>query len=266
MSLEIEMTDTTADDDDPSKLQRAIEQLDRKLARKLILHQGVKPSSTIKPTHLLRFLQVAVESRDPLLVAKLLEQKPNINNSIGGQILWIVVEDGNTEIATILVHAGVDLNERSRGRNFIHALSSSIDPRKHRLLLLMIDKRNVNVNIRDFKGNTALYHAVSWQSTQLVTDLLTRGAVIEDNVVTLAASRQNADELVPMLIASQVYDLNTRDRQAISAIMYLITKGDKVEIIKELLDIGVSVDLVNTGGWTSLVFATIFERVRVVSL
>ncbi|XP_058793280.1 serine/threonine-protein phosphatase 6 regulatory ankyrin repeat subunit B-like [Phymastichus coffea] len=180
---------------------------------------------------------------------------------------FYVIEGSDTRMASMSVRAGADPNERTRDLGDLHALIASTSLTKHQLALSMI-RHGADVNARDYKGYTPLYYAVKQQLMHVIFELLQRNAVVEDHVINCAASITEATKFLPLLIESHGNDTETKHRQAGNAIMCLIAQdnSNRVVTIQSLLDCEVPVDLFNSCGWSSLLYAAIFERVDVVKL
>lgn len=102
-------------------------------------------------------------------------------------MLWLVAEDGNTKIATMLVEAGADVNWKSpiepteRGRSDF--LIESDSPKKHRLALLMTE-HGTDINIENSMCDTPLDCAIKKvEPVELVKELIARGTVIDEFII-----------------------------------------------------------------------------------
>lgn len=231
-----------------SELRQAIEQLDRKLARKLIIKENVQPVG-IDKIQFLRFLFMAVQSRDPELVRELLKQKPELDNDEGGRMLWLIAQDGNTEIATMLVEAGADVNWANPSdllqRGLLHFWIASDSPKKHQLALLAME-HGADVWAENLGGDTPLHYAVRKDSFELVQELIERGAIVDEFVVNEAARHPRAVQLVPMLIDGEFECAQTSDDKISLMITYLccneLEEHQILPVIETLMDILVSKD------------------------
>lgn len=202
------------------ELHCAIERLDRKLARKLILDEKVELKS-VRQQSLNIFLKVAVESRDIHLVRKLLELKPDLNSVYGARILWIVADDGDTDIASMLVRAGADVNINNPYRpNFLHIFAASKSPKKLELAVLMMD-HGANLIAEDTNGYTALTYAINNENFNFAKELLKRDAPVEAKDVQQAICSSNVTEWIMLFIENHSTDESSRTERIINVFSWI---------------------------------------------
>lgn len=213
------------------ELYNAIKRMDRKLARKLILDEEIDLTSAGGEQSLNILLRVAVESRDVALVRKLLQLIPHPNEVYIARILWIVVEDGDTEIASMLVRAGADVNMNSPYTpNFLHVLATSKDPRKLELAVLMME-HGANSAAEDIEGFSPLAYAMDNDNYNFAKEILKRNCTIEELDVQVAVIHPDTMKWLHMFV--HVYpeeEIQKKDR--IANIFYWLCEIDFVDLHK----------------------------------
>lgn len=176
----------------------AIEEIDSKRARTDTLEENI-------PKSIPKLVCDAVRARDVERLRELLEHKPKLDSC--PNLLWMVIEDDNTEIAKMLVRAGASINARNlkddaRPR-LLHALVKKIDdPRKLELIRLMLD-RGAWINQIDRCGYTILDYALSILADPLEIFrefYLERGAEIHPNSLSIVAAKSNYVEYLSIFV------------------------------------------------------------------
>lgn len=219
----------------------------------------------------------AITSSKISILNNLIIISPNIlQTPEGGKLLWHTIDKGNIELATILVNSGANLHVKkpnsSQNISFLHLLAQQYNSKAYyRLAQTMIEK-GADFNARDSHGRSVLYHAILYDSIDMVNDLVKRGALIDiyneeqtNSVLVLALEKSNREYLLELMVYS-INDENLRnDRSMFIAECYIDNSVD-LKLIEEIISKrGLPVDYVNPYGWTLLHCAVTWERVDLVS-
>lgn len=223
-----------------------IKQRNMRLLRKLIFDENSRTDLIITEYHGMILLKMATESRDAPFLLKLLRKlQPDLTTLYGARLLWIVVEDGNIEIASMLVRAGANVNvpriTDPLQHSFLHVLASHKSPKKLGLALLMID-HGADVIARDADEFSVLEYAVRYDNFSLASELLKRGAVVDEYVVDEAVYGSNTLEWLAFFV--QTHDDRTTQDERLSNMFSWLCQLDydeeKIAVcLKTLLEFGV---------------------------
>ena len=191
------------------------------------------------------------------LVKRLMEAAPDVvpglRTRYGFSALCAAAQGGNLAVISMVMEAGVDLDEKS-GERSMPALMFSILSRHEDAALLLLSK-GADVNVRDGHRYSVLHYACSDGSPRLVGALLGAGAklAVKDEfgcTPLLSAVSHKRPDIVAMLVSKDLLDRGN-DREAM---MNLTNDGGyspltmavylhHVPIVTTLLDAGASVDV-----------------------
>jgi|GEM_PF-1952451 len=150
---------------------------------------------------------------------------PNIRETdTGNTALHYAVQNGQIEIAKLLLQMGMDINApNNQGQSPLHCAASANQPKSIKFLL----EKGANVNARDLAGNTALHYAVQNDQIEIAKLLLQTGM-----------------------------DINAPNNQGESP-LHFATSANQPKNIKFLLEKGADVNARNLAGKTALQYAVI---------
>ncbi|KAG0364965.1 hypothetical protein BGZ54_006997 [Gamsiella multidivaricata] len=169
----------------------------------------------------------------------------------------VLVQD-TEHLDHVLTSLSLDPN-KVRDREGKTMLMVAATENKHRVLRYLLALPNINANLQDDEGETALYQAAAAGSTECVQLLLLAGA---------SASRGNEEAITPLIIASYNgfvsicrllisighADVNQQDNTQKSALL-LASYAGHVDVMAELLDHGASLNTLDQYGWSALMLA-----------
>lgn len=189
------------------KSDDVIDEIDSKRARTDTVPGENIAKSVVSNKELLDKLRDAVISRDVKRLRELLEHKPKLDSLVCGDLLWIVIEDDDTEIATMLVQAGTNVNRIkmriTSPRTLLHALiKKGSDPKKLELIKLMLD-HGARFNRGERHGCSILDEAISILAEPLEIFrefYLNRGATINSRSLSILATKSNYKEYFSIFV------------------------------------------------------------------
>ena len=171
----------------------------------------------------------AASNGKSLVVQYLLEQGADYQvNALdlqgnGGTALIHAARGGHLDVLRLLLKKSVNLNEVELTKRRTALMEASV--RGHRESVLFLLDQGAEMNLKDFKGQTALGLAVSRRHLEISKDLLFRGASIQE-----------------------------KDRNANNLLHHAAGNGD-IPMIEMLLGSGISKEAVNRDGHTPLMLA-----------
>ena len=160
---------------------------------------------------------------DPNSVAKIKEEKGD-KYKFEFKPLEFAVKNNNMEMVDTLLDAGADIDsyfQRGvwRGASYPTPLIYAIETGNEDLAKTFIDK-GADIN-KGIGGNTALSAAISKNNTKLMSLLLDKGATVT------AKALSEADEKQLNLFLGKGIDINTKDEDGTTALLYALEGGDK---------------------------------------
>lgn len=167
-------------------------------------------------------LFLAVENENLADVKKYIAQGKRVNGkekSYGGNSpLHVAVENGNLEIAEILLNAGAKVNSKNADkRTPLMMLDEDAAPEFVNLLIL----HGAKINLADKAGNTALIFAASYATREVVQTLISSGADVNAvnklGETALMNAAQEGDPETVRLILSAGANVNARNRDGKTA-------------------------------------------------
>ena len=157
-------------------LRRAITAGNTRIANVIISHPDFKPNGGGDVGETWLSLAVRYERRD--IVARLLAY-PDIDVRAGNPLWWVKHPD---TAALLLAHKNADVNRPENGYG-CNALVRAAWWGKTAIVARLLTHPDVDVNIRDWRGRTALWYAVSEGHTKTAALLLAhRGVEVEDQI------------------------------------------------------------------------------------
>jgi hypothetical protein len=182
-------------------------------------------------------LSLAVSNDDVEEVRNLIAGGANVNgkeeDSENITPLFLAVENGNAEIAEILLNFGAKINARDKNKQTpLMRLDEDPSPELVRLLI----KHGAKVNAADKDGNTPLILAAKNASAEILQILIDHGAEInaqnkEGQTALMNAAYEDNLERVKILILAGA-DVNLKNKEDESA--WDLTTDDDVEKLLEL--------------------------------
>ncbi len=131
---------------------------------------------------------------------------------------------------------------------------------------------NINVNLQDNFGKTALILASNDNNIEIVKLLLEHENInvnlqdYSENTALKLASIYEHIEIVKLLLENENINVNIQDQFGFTALMWASSYG-YIEVVKLWLNVEtINVNLQNMNGWTALIFASENERIEIVKL
>ncbi|WP_298892647.1 ankyrin repeat domain-containing protein [uncultured Psychroserpens sp.] len=208
---------------------------------KLLLDYGFDVNQK-KNSNSYSLLHMAVSYGDPDLVEEIVNRKANINERDNKFLRTPLHFSKNSEITTLLINAGADLNAKDI-QGISPLLSSLMNPSVSfpeeeicKQVKLILDA-GADINSTDNYGNTTLLIAISFPLRKCVD-----------------------------LILKYYPDVNCQNDNGHTALSLAINIGS-IDIVRVLIDLGADIDLVNPHDlWSPLFIATNRGNVRMVEI
>lgn len=189
-----------------------------------------------EPVALDHALSRAVADNDIENVKKLIYRGAGINarekNRSNATALFLAVENGNLEIAGLLLHFGAKTNVRDDDRRT--PLMSLDDEAKDGLVELLV-RHGAKLDLVDEEGNTALIYAIHDAELKTVQALIGAGANVNlqnkegRTALMLAAERDDLEKVRALILAGA--DVNLKDKEGDTA--WDLTSDAQVEALLE---------------------------------
>jgi hypothetical protein len=177
-------------------------------------------------------LILAVQADDLEEVKMLISKGKRVNvkdrNYDGNSPLHFAVENGNLEIAEVLLNAGAKINlKNSEKRTPLMMLDEDATPELVNLLL----RHGATVDFTDKKKNTALILAAAYASKDVVQTLISAGANVnavnkQGETALMNAAENGETEIVQLLLGAGA-DANARNRDGKTALS--LVKSDEAK-------------------------------------
>ena len=167
------------------------------------------------------------QGADPNSVAKIKEKKGD-KYKFKFKPLEFAVKNNNMEMVETLLDAGADIDSSFmfgvyRGASFPTPLIYAIETGNEDLAKTFIDK-GADIN-KGIGGDTALSAAISKNNTKLMSLLLDKGATVT------AKALSNADEEQLNLFLGKGIDINTKDKDGKTALLYALYDGNHKKVV-----------------------------------
>lgn len=171
---------------------------------------------------------------------------PNAEDYHGRTALMCAARGGHVNVAKLLIdRTSLRLSEFSEGNSELESAVARIQ---------VLEPQNVDVNVTDKFGRTALMLAVLNKHVELVEILLDAGAKVntadvDGNTPFMLSISTGIIELVKILLDAGA-NVNAANKQGDTPLMWAVL--GHVKIADMLLDMGVNVHAVNKRGYTAL--------------
>jgi len=186
----------------------------------------------------------------------------NIKNKRGETALIIACRHVNEDIIHILINQPIDIDLQDRNGNTALIYLCQKKNEYTELVREILLKHNVNINIKNKAGNSALHIAVFNNHLEIVKLLLLNHADINikngegNTVLMMASSSANREQMVQLLLKFSDYYVSQRN---IIKVLHLRKKKRlRDEQLEELLLLNTHIDInaVNNEGDTALMIAS----------
>ena len=191
-------------------LHMAIRQGDIRLVDKL-LKAGADTSARdyLNDTPLIAC--ICIHKRQKIFLERLLAEKIDVNekDTEGRTALFLAVKNGEADFVELLIRANADPNIKDKnGRTPLIEAIATIE--SDRIIKLLLGIKNINANLKDRDGNTALLWAAHLQNLELVDQLIKCGVdldVVNNSELTTVSYLYNQIELLQIDIAAAHPDM-----------------------------------------------------------
>ena len=182
----------------------------------------------------------------------------NCEYAWGDTLLSYAIKKRQYDIITeLLKHSNIDVNKNS----LLISVCSDKKPGNDFIASLLLENKNVNVNIQDDEGLTPLMHAFHVGNKFLVSKLLENNNVdvnIQDEngrTALMYASDERNDFLVSKLLENNKINVNIQDEKGRTALMYASRVENDFLVSKLLENNHVDVNIQDENGMTALMYA-----------
>lgn len=191
-----------------------------------------------------------------LATAQLLIRKGADVNYEGksGTPLQLAVKYRHTQLITLLVNNGADLNVRDDDGRI--PLMVALEWQKTENCLQMI-KKGADVNAADEKGYTVMYYALAHDNApKVINALVEKGAQVDftapDGVPAICFAAMNCDVDTLTALAEHGIDLSRCDSYGANALIYAASGDENPDAVKWLVENGVDINGRGRNGVTPL--------------
>jgi len=182
-----------------------------------------------------------------------------LSRRYGNQALIKAAELGYLNIVNRLLEVGVDVNIENKDEDT--ALIMAVARRHSRIVDLLLEVENIEVNHQNKWGDTALMASIYDEGDDAIVNRLLEVKEIDVNLqnklgnsaLILAAGTRNYD-IVDRLLEVKNINVNLQDEGGNSALILAAFHRD-IDIVDRLLEVGVDVNLQNQGGNSALILA-----------
>lgn len=179
-----------------------------------------------------------------------------------------IIEFDCKEILKLFIESGVNPNACDESLNTI--LMNAIYKQKHNIINMLLQASDININLKNIMGNTALHIAIFYGYTDLAYILINKGAdlnienVYQETPLLIAVTKNNYI-IVEDLIKSKVIDIDHKNINNETSLMIAVKKG-YTYIVNILLKAGANTYLLDPKGLSALEIAIINDQITVVKL
>ena len=198
----------------------------------------------------------------------------NAKNNSGETALHYAAKYGNFSKARKLIEKGININAKDNsGKTVLHYatiyfLSSKIKRKNNKntkpdsyyndiikILELVLNKDDIDINAKDNSGKTVLHYAVEYDSISLTNKLIAKGIDIDakDNSGDTAlhyAAKHNKIPIAVELVEKRI-DINAKNNSGNTALHYAV-EHNNMSIARELVLKGINIYAENNSGQTAL--------------
>ena len=239
----------------------------RKKTVELLLQHGANPNQTTLVEKITP-LMLATSYGNKKSVELLLDNRADINaqRKDGATALQLAIENGNIDIAKLLLQAGANPNIERYGADLCTPLIAAIHGRHFKLADDLINKYSADVNIESSNGWTALTYAIAAHNNIEFFDLvMTKNPKINTKISTGTTTLMHAvscnDVRKVEVLLKKGADVNAKDNNGNTALMQavrLINKPEKIAYL--LMKYGADTNIKNNNGETALDIFNNLER------
>ena len=199
-------------------------------------------------------LHVAALRGQTKAVQRLIASGADVNEVAtgGGTAAYWAALGKHEEIVNLLTRAGAA--NPLLNRELAEAAMTNDVARAERAL----QSPQVNIDMADFEGNSALFYALNYRSTAVAKLLIEHGSRADQHsregyTPLMAAAAQGNSELVQLLIKDRK-NLDAKDRLGRTALMLAAWKGH-ANVVEMLLSAKADLNAQDSEGWSPLMFA-----------
>ena len=192
---------------------------------------------------------------DADLLDQVFKKHPNCNlrNKKGMTALYFAASVGNIELVDHLLKGGASVNADS---DFGSALVGAVWNKRIAIAHDLLSLPNINVNLADQDGRTALIFAVIQGNLSLVRELILKGAnpniyEIESGNSPLIWSAQGSKEVVAFLLDSNA-DSRLRNPFNCQTVVHAAVAANNLDVVRLLLSRNLIVSFADSQGQTPL--------------
>jgi len=212
----------------------------------------------------------AVQARDMMSINAFFDAgiNPNAQNESDGRTPLInAAAHGDLEVVNVLVQRGADVNVKDKKgyTALFHAIEAMYDD----VALAIMSQPNLDANTRGLNGSTALIKYVWRDRKDAVEKLLERGADVNaqdaDGDTALHGAAENGNLEILNLLLDKGANPNVKNRLGGTALMWAAVFGNET-VAQRLLERGADASLKDADGMTALDWARRNKRDAMVKL
>ncbi len=173
--------------------------------------------------------------------------------------LFKAAGDGNLEKVVELLKEGVDANYLGYDNNTPLTEAAGLNHEKIVDILLQVE--NINVNAEDIDGRTALHWAVMKENPEMIISLLKNPRVDinaknnkGDSAIN-SAVEDNNEEIVDIFLQDDRLEINYLNKNGITPLISAIFENNENIVFKILSFKGINVNIINEKGLSALSYA-----------
>ena len=209
----------------------------------------------------------AVRNGDLSKVKELIEKDPQLVNARNARQytpLHVAVEIDSEEITRYLIERGADINAVNPSTFFTPLMFAGIKTTK------ILVENGVDVNFEALNGRSAISYAISNRKIEVIDYLLEHGLKIPE-----LGSQRFESMLMGTLRIGNIKYLNKCieiglsplfESETKSNLLHYAAESNSEELIKKVIEFGVSINKANIFGWTPLHAASFYGNISLVEL
>lgn len=195
-----------------------------------------------------------IKDEDLDFIINELMQKDNLDEKASKIIFMYSAVTGDLEKLTHFLDKNIDVNmvDENGKTALIHAVINN-----HKDIIELLLKNGANINIKDKRGLTAVKYAIKNKNIEISNILTSYGAVIQikakSNFNLIKAAQENNYELAKIYIQSGI-DVNTISSERFTALHYA-AQNNNYELVELLLKSGADPNILTVSKETALMLA-----------